>query len=295
MAFIGLSITDDYTFLEDGSADFTNLAVPTGTQDGDIVIVGFLISRISSMVAGELVTWTPIPDGDTIASTTYRMQAYYRVAASEPATYSFTSPHDTGDCGVAFMATYRDVTIGANIHLDFHTSGISDDYTGVDGTLTTVVTETIAHSGALVTAGSQRIIYICLPETTGGTGNDDARGMTCTAPAQATVEGSAIQTRTATAPDRTLGLFNFSDEVLTVSSSEPARQFTNTFYVDTSSGVGARPAQNMWRIALGAEDPPIDDLSYFPPTLHTKVNFRALPHRYSTGWLEGGPGGPRRS
>lgn len=94
------------TYDKGGSGDpWTDVTVPTGVQNGDIMIA-VLAASTGTRVMTVPATWTQVtgspvtsPGSDTV------MYVLYRVAASEPASYTFDWDASAGGC--ACIVAYR--------------------------------------------------------------------------------------------------------------------------------------------------------------------------------------------
>jgi hypothetical protein len=108
-------------------ANDANVAVPSGTANGDL-----LLSFITNANPGLITTpsgWTRIGSIYTWSILGYGTAAFYRVASSEPANYSFGSGTRIG-----YMVSYRNAsTINANGSYQ-QRSGTSMTFTGISST-----------------------------------------------------------------------------------------------------------------------------------------------------------------
>jgi hypothetical protein len=108
-------------------ANDANVAVPSGTANGDL-----LVSFITNANPGLITTpsgWTRIGSIYTWSILGYGTAAFYRVASSEPANYSFGSGTRIG-----YMVSYRNAsTINANGSYQ-QRSGTSMTFTGISST-----------------------------------------------------------------------------------------------------------------------------------------------------------------
>jgi hypothetical protein len=100
------------------TADSTTIAVPSGTIDGDVMVAIFGGIGTSSSSVNLPAGWTSI--GSVERSTgvdTIFMQAAYREASSEPASYNYSL--NSGSFPIASVLTYRGSGgVGANYTLD---------------------------------------------------------------------------------------------------------------------------------------------------------------------------------
>lgn len=80
-------------FQASGSSSATSLTIskPTGTLDGDVMLVSVIVFVSSGVTLTLSGTWTPLPGyAGVYATRPYTTQAWVRRAASEPASWSLT-------------------------------------------------------------------------------------------------------------------------------------------------------------------------------------------------------------
>lgn len=108
-------------------ANDANVAVPSGTANGDLLVS--FITNINPVFITTPSGWTRIGSIYTWSSLGYGTAAFYRVASSEPANYSFGS-----NIRIGYMVAYRNAsTINANGSYE-QKSGTSMTFTGISST-----------------------------------------------------------------------------------------------------------------------------------------------------------------
>jgi len=163
------------------------LSVPSGVQDGDLLIA-FLVVNGSGNLPGLPSGWNSI---DAISATGPSARSYYRVASSEPASYSFSI---TSNDSAGVMVSYTGANTASPIdkHSAFNrlTGGTTATATGVttdkDGCMLVFVTGVAVGESSFTgpTSYNQRgtptdtsaaaLVADILQNTQGATGNISA-------------------------------------------------------------------------------------------------------------------------
>jgi hypothetical protein len=130
-----------------GSSNNLTVNVPAGTANDDVMVM--------NVTGGQTITdptgWTPI---DSSVSGAYHAKTYYRVASSEPASYTVSFGSFTTT--IAVINTYRgvDTTNPINAHsLQNYASASALSFTAITTTATCTVVGLIAGSTGTYSSG----------------------------------------------------------------------------------------------------------------------------------------------
>ena len=140
--------------VNDGDGDDTSLVVnvPNGTADGDVMVA--FIHGEDSDAGGRTLTlpggWTSVDDYLKTGGNDARCGVAYRVASSEPASYTFTM--STGEAMVAAILTYRGIDNTNPIDTAFTTSHRSESNSGTVGSYAPPAITTTTHGARVVCA-----------------------------------------------------------------------------------------------------------------------------------------------
>lgn len=142
------------SFVAVASAVNSSIAVPSGTANGH-----FMIAFVGAFNPSTITTpsgWTQVGSTVTWQSGQYSSGLFYRVASSEPSSYTFTS----GYYNYGFIATYAGAT-----------------QVDVAGTLVEKTTSTsMTFTG--ITSASGSVLLACIHDRDGGTSLTAPSGMT---------------------------------------------------------------------------------------------------------------------
>lgn len=95
------------TTLASGTRTNSTINVPTGVVDGDLLVMGFVINNQSPILGGwQLLTRT---------LDTYRLYIYYRIASSEPISYTITHVNALTNGGIIVVKPQAGLTPNLSI------------------------------------------------------------------------------------------------------------------------------------------------------------------------------------
>lgn len=209
-AYVGTAADESHN----ASGSSLTLPVPTGTLDGDLMFLYFMVDTTSAPATS--AGWTSLATIGLDGGPTRQARVWYRVASSEPADYTITFGALSSAC-LGAITTYRGVTLGTPA-----TRTSVADHNDAGGVkhddLDLALGSTAQTAGFIFYIAGLRASY----KTTAG--DPTTVDAACTERAtcqQYSGSGTLYQ-----------GFFSISDQVIPTSAGEPAVAFDSD-YTDT--------------------------------------------------------------